>query len=356
MDRHRAFWIRQDTDRPLLGCVIGFFVNERFPRLMEAMPAGLVKPEDIRVDLFLEDCERLYQHYQEIDDDYPYAAAPFPGIPWMEAIMGCPVYSSETSFWVEPCVKDWEAWHWQRPCLEDQWTRKLLELMQALVKHSNERYPVAPTLMRGPSDILAAMRGATQLPLDLIDFPDVMGRAAGLCADVWIEVGKAQLSLIPESSEGYMAGDAGLRTWAPDKVIWLQEDAMALLSPELYSKFFFPLDRHIAGEFPCTAFHLHGSALWGIDQLAGVPEIDVLELNLEAAMCDIEGTFQGWKKIQANKPLVIWRLYENDFWPWLDRTLAELPSRGLSIQVTVKDVEEGKKVKAGFLKAVSRIQ
>jgi hypothetical protein len=127
---------------------------------------------------------------------------------------------------------------------------------------------------------------------------------------------------------------------------------MALLSPDLYREFFFSIDRRIASEFPCTAFHLHGSALWAIDQLVTVPGIDVIELNIEAARCDIKGTFLGWKKIQAHKPLVMWRLYEDDFWDWLDRVLDEFPPRGLSIQVTVKDVEEGKKVKDRFFKVV----
>jgi len=357
LERHRAFWMRQETGRPLLGCNIGFYVNERFPRVMEAMPTtgATVSPEDIRVDLFLEDCEHLYQAYREIDDDYPYVAAAFPYIPWMEAIMGCPVRSSPTSFWAEPCIEDWETWHWQRPTLENPWARKLLELVRALIEQSDGRYTVAPTLMRGPSDMLAAMHGAAQLPLNLIDFPNLMMRAIELCAETWIEVGQAQLALIPESSEGYIAGDHGLRTWAPDKVIWLQEDAMALLSPKLYHEFFFPVDRYIAGKFPCIAFHLHGSALWAIDQLVTAPEIDVIELNLEAAMCDVEGTLAGWKKIQANKPLVMWRLYENDFWTWLGMILTEFPSAGLSIQTTVKDAEEGKRVKAGFFEAVNRV-
>lgn len=354
--RHKAFWMRQDTDRPLLGCNIGFFVNQRFPRLMEAIPPGLVKPEDIRVDLFLEDSESLYQRYSEIGDDYPYVGAPFIYMPWMEAIIGCPIRSSPTSLWAEPCVTDWESWHWERPTLENPWAQKLIELMQALVKHSNGKYPVAPTLMRGPSDILSAMRGAAQLSLDILDFPGEIKRAAKLCADVWIDVGKAQIALVPDSNEGYVAGDAGLRTWAPDKVIWLQEDAMALLSPRLYYEFFFQLDRHIASKFPCVAFHLHGSALWAIDQLVEIPEIDVIELNFEAAQCDIEGTFSGWRKIQAKKPLVIWRLYEDGFWSWLNRVLVEFPPRGLSIQVTVKDEEEAKKLKVEFFKAVNRVR
>jgi hypothetical protein len=357
LDRYQAFWNRLDTDRPLWGCNIGFFVNERYPRVMEKIPPGLVRPEDIQVDLFLQDCENLYSAYQKMGDDYPYVGASFIYIPWMEAIMGCPIKSSHTSFWAEPWVKDWKDWHWQKPTLENPWLQKLLELMRALVKHADGRYPVAPTLMRGPSDMLAAMRGAAQLPLDLIDFPDIMKRAINLCAEVWIEVGKAQLALIPESKEGYVAGEHGLRTWAPDKVIWLQEDAMALLSPPLYREFFLPVDRYIAGEFPCLAFHLHNSALWAIEELVGVPEINVLELNLDdIGHSDVEGTFRGWKKIQAHKPLVMWWSYEEGFWSLLKRVLEEFPSRGLAIQVVVKDAEEGKKVRAGFLEAVSKIR
>ena len=354
IERHRAFWQRQATDRPLLGCNIGLFVDAQFPRLMGAIPPGLVRPEDIRLDLFLEDCERLYQSYREAGDDYPFVAAAFVSLPWMEAIMGCPIRSSPTSFWAEPCIEDWGSWHWQPQVMENPWMQKLLELERALVEHSGGRYPVAPTLMRGPSDMLAAMRGAAQLPLDLLDSPDLTRRAIELCAKVWIEVGQAQLALVPQSDVGYMAGSHGLRTWAPDKVIWLQEDAMAVLSPDLYREFFLPVDRRIAGEFPCTAFHLHGSALWAIDELVEVPEIDVLELNLEAAYCDVEGTFAGWKKIHAHKPLVMVLSDEEDFWSWLDRVLAEFSSAGLVIQVAAKDLEQAKEVKAGFLEAVGR--
>ena len=228
--------------------------------------------------------------------------------------------------------------------------------MQALIEHSHGTYAVAPTLMRGPSDILVAMGGATRLPLDLIDSPDVMHRAAELCADVWVEVASAQVALLPESVEGYVAGEHGLCTWAPEKLVWLQEDAMALLSPKLYGEFFLPLDRRIAGAFPCVAFHLHNSALWAIDQLVDVPEIDVVELNLDdIAHSDVEGTFAGWKKIHAHKPLVMWWPYEEDLVSRLRWVLAEFPLSGLSIQTVVKDAEEAKRLRAGFLDAVREL-
>jgi len=227
----------------------------------------------------------------------------------------------------------------------DPWARKLIELMEALVDHSNGRYPVAATLMRGPADLLSAMRGATRYALDFYDCPDLVRRAAEMCAEVWIEAGKAQLELVPDSSVGYMAGAHGLRSWAPDKLIWLQEDAMALLSPRLFRDVILPLDRQIASEFPCVAFHLHGSALWAVDDLVAAPELNVIELNYESAQTDEEGTFAGWHNIQECKPLVIWKEFNGDeFWPWLDRVAAEFEPQNLSIQLTTSTLEEALEV------------
>jgi len=351
LEIHKAFWDRRDIGRPLLGINVGFTLEHRFPLLMATISPGLVKPKDIRTDLFLEDCDRLYETHQNLGD-YPLASAPFVGIPWMEAIMGCPIMASSSGFWAEHCVNDWKSWHWQQPTRDNPWTQKLLELTSTLVEHAKGRYPVAPTLMRGPSDILAALRGGANLPLDIFDEPDLIRKALAMCADVHVEVGKAQLSLIPESSQGYMAGDAALRTWAPRKIVWLQEDAMSLLSPSLYSEFIYPLDKRISGEYPCTAFHLHGSALWAIDELLQIPEIDVIELNLEDATCDIDATFAGWKKIQAHRPLVIWRMYGEDFESWLKRVLKEIPANGLSIQISTNNIDEAKIVRKIFYEAI----
>jgi hypothetical protein len=116
---------------------------------------------------------------------------------------------------------------------------------------------------------------------------------------------------------------------------------MALLSPRLLREFILPEARRIGRAFPYTAFHLHGSALWSVDDLVLVPEFDVLELNYDSARCDVEGTFVGWRKIRRRKPLVMWRQSGAGIWPWLDRVLTEFSPVGLAIQVTVADVEEG---------------
>jgi len=354
LENYRRFLAREPMDRPLFGCHLGFFAHQRYPRVMQSLPEGPIQPDDIRMDLFLADYADARKGYDRMDDDYPLALAPFICLPWMEAIMGCPIIASPTSIWAEPCVDDWQTWHWRKPSLDNPWAQKLLEMTRALVQFSDGGMSVAPTLMRGPSDMLAAMRGADKLPLDVIDFPDEMHRAARLCADVWIEVAQAQLDLTPDCGEGYLAGDHGMRVCAPQRVIWLQEDTMALLSPTLFREFFLPVDRYIARQFPHVAFHLHGSALWAIDELVQLPELDVLELNLEAAFCDIEGTFAGWKKIQVHKPLVAWLPYDDTFLANLERILAEIPPAGLSIQTVVESPQQGREAVSRFFEMVEK--
>jgi len=345
LQRHQAFVNRALVERPLLGCCFGFYMPQMYPRVTASLRRGQLSPEDIRNDLFLADCDRLYELHRQVDDDFPFVAAPFISVPWMEAIMGCPIYASDSSIWAEPAMETWDSWRWERPTLDNPWARKLLELMAALVTHAAGRYPVAPTLMRGPSDIVSALRGGAHFPFDFYDCPDTVRAALTLCTDTWIRIGKAQLARVPLSDTGYLAGGHGLRTWAPDKVIWLQESAMALLSPRLLREFILPETLRIARAFPHTAFHLHGSALWSVDDLVQIPEFDVLQLNYDSARCDVEGTFAGWRKIQRRKPLVIWRQFDAGIWAWLDRVLAGFSPVGLAIQVTVADVEEALAVK-----------
>jgi hypothetical protein len=170
---------------------------------------------------------------------------------------------------------------------------------------------------------------------------------------LWRDLAAAQLARIPESAGGYLAGAAALRTWAPDKVLWLQEDALSLLSPDLYARYFLPVDRRLSESFPCVAFHLHGSALWAIRDLVRLAGVDVIELNLEDANCDVEATFAGWREIRRHKPVILWRMYGQDLGPWLARVLTELPWDGLSIQVSARNVTEAQTAQDLFLRAVA---
>ena len=169
--------------------------------------------------------------------------------------------------------------------------------------------------------------------------------------EIWLQLAEAQLQRIPPSSSGYIALDlASARVGTGQTPLAPGGDAMSLLSPSLYRKYVMPIDERLSAFFPCIAFHLHGSALWAIDEVLRLPGVDIVELNLEAAACDVEGTFAGWRKIPEHKPLVIWRMYGDDFASWLARVVRELPAKGLSIQVSVRDMNQARRVHEEFLK------
>jgi hypothetical protein len=339
--RHQAFLNRLPVNRPLIGSwLFGFYIHQQYPRVAASMLPGEIKPEDIPIELFLEDVDELYEAYSELDDDYPFSMGAFYGIPWMEAIMGCPIYFSGTTMWAGACIQDWETYKWNSPDLENNaWFQKLLEFLRELVKHSNGRFACGPTLMRGIADMCAAMRTPTNLALDLYDHPETVRRLAEICSDVWINVGKAQLDLVPESENGYIIGCAGLRCWMPEKGIWIQDDSVSVLSPKFYKLIFLDLVRQIASRFPTVAFHLHGNTLWPVDLLLDLEEIDVLEVNYDVGVCKLEDVVAAWKRIQEKKPCIG---YADLTLEQLDRSIAQWIPNGLSIQNMSPTMDEAK--------------
>lgn len=349
--RYKAYLKREETDRPLLGCT---GICNHSLRIPAALPDGQLKPEDIDISLYLQDCEDRYYAHKELDDDFPFCSAACTAIPWMEAIMGCPIMCSKGTVWAKKSADSIYDIDLNPNILDNPWFNKLLEFTDALVKFSAGRFPVGVTLMRGPADILNAMLGAMDFVYAAVDEPERMKAVIDMLAGVYITVAKAQLEKIPDTEAGYMCGDQGMRIWMPGKFIWLQEDAMALLSPALYQKLIYSADCRITENFGHAAFHLHATALWAIEELLRVPHLEVIELNRESATFDVEGTYEGWKKIQSKLPLVVWAEYSDDFDEWMLRFLREIPFAGVNFQIAMSGscVEEAIAVKKRFLRLV----
>lgn len=97
--RSTDFWKRTNTT-PLLGYSLGsYFISKRF----EAVKELLAEPRKIeasmlKVEAFTSDYLRMAEAWGSVDHDIVFTAAPFPGIPWMEAMLGCDVYSTGSSF------------------------------------------------------------------------------------------------------------------------------------------------------------------------------------------------------------------------------------------------------------------
>jgi hypothetical protein len=339
LSRHQSFLEMDNVDRPLFGSsLFGFFVHTRYPRMAEGLEPGQIKPDDILIRNYLEDIDCLFEAYTDLDDDFPFSSGAFYGVPWLEAIMGCEVHFPGTNFYAKSMIEDWDAYKWEKPKLDNNpWLEKMLECLEAVVHHSRGRFQCGPTLMRGIADMVSAMRGGTNLAIDSIICPSNVKRLADICAEVWIETGKAQLDLVNTSENGYMVGVSALRVWFPEKGIWLQDDALSLLSPTLYQEIFLPYVKEITRSFPRVAFHLHGNVLWAVELFSGMDGIDVLELNYDKGSCKLEDVKAEWKKIQGQKPCIAFGQFSPKE---LQIILDELKPIGLSIQTVTDTAEE----------------
>jgi hypothetical protein len=106
----------------------------------------------IDVDLFLADYERMFEDSCQVPQDGFWATQPFTRIPWMEAILGCDVYATASSFVTKPFMKSIEETEKLRFDGHNPWLLKYIEFLKKIELLSNGRFAVGQPIMRGPSE------------------------------------------------------------------------------------------------------------------------------------------------------------------------------------------------------------
>ena len=141
--RFRRFYA-QANERPLLG----FFVGSDYPlrryRAAESLPEDRpLRPDDFNVEVFVEDCDRLFELHESCGGDFIWSASAFWGIPWLEAMLGCPIYADHSTgsilarplpdFTGPDAIADFEA--------NSPWMRLAAEFLDRLAVRSGGLWP-----------------------------------------------------------------------------------------------------------------------------------------------------------------------------------------------------------------------
>ena len=290
------------------------------------------------MEQFLDDTDRLYQMHEEAGGDFVFSGAPFLGLPWIEASLGCGVVADHNSGSTRSTPPEGFAANPVTPTFSEDnpWVAKMLEFIPALQTRSAGRYPVGVTLMRGISDLLSALYGAQDFVFRMNDEPEEVRRVISQLTEYWIAFGRSLLAHLPPFHGG--TGAFFYSLWCPGETIWLQEDAIALLSPALYEQFILPADLRIAQCFENAIIHLHPTRFIPSRQLIS-SNLAAIELHSDHDGPRAETLEQHYRTVLGSKPLLIWGdLTDAD----LDFIFSRLPHHGLAVNVVVASRKEAR--------------
>ena len=343
LERHRKFWNLEEVDRPLLVVPVDVYAPTR--RFCSTLVEGILKPEAIDAALVLEEYDRLAAMHEEIGDDYLVAAEPVLGIPWLEAMVGCPIHISSTGAMAAKPVQASQNIQTLFVSRENHWLKASIDFLRVAARHAAGRYPVSVGHLRGPTDILFAMLGSESFLLSFYDQPERIQTLAHLAASAWMDAAKSQLEVVPPFYSGYVLRWFGI--WAPKPTVWYQEDASTMISREFYQDLFLASARR-ALVFPYSVFHLHSPSLHIVDLIlkADLPNLKAFNINMDPTGISIDKAIPVLQRIQEHgKALILSKdLYENFTLKEYEQILQALSPRGLCVWLDGKTVEEAHEI------------
>ncbi len=141
--------------------------------------------------------------------------------------------------------------------------------------------------------------------------------------------------LAPPFAGGY--GWSVQNLWAEEPGGWFQDDAIAYWSPSLYRTHAFPRELKLSESIARTGCHLHSTAIFTVDELLKMPELGVIEINLDVVGKSISEMIPVFRRILEAQRLYVWGHFSMDD---LVVMKEKLPTRGLALQL-MEETPEG---------------
>ncbi len=339
---HEAFWRKESVGRPLVTFHLAdnFFFSQHYKAAKSILvPGKKINPEMIDVDLFLSDYDRMFEDSCQVPQDGFWATQPFTGIPWMEAILGCDVYGTASSFVTKPFMKSIEETEKLRFDGNNPWLLKYIEFLKKIELLSNGRFPVGQPIMRGPSDMIGAVLGQNEMIYAFLDHPVEMKALCERVTEIYLKVIDCQYNEISDFHGGYSMGFYHL--WSPGKCIWFQEDLSAVLSPSIYNEFLKSCAESICRDYDYTAIHLHPSSFFILDELMSIEGLKVIEINKDIEGPSVKEMLPVFRKVLSKKNLMVWGdLDEKD----IECIAEQLPPEGIFLNIIAADVSRAQEL------------
>ena len=332
----RGFWEKTTIDRPPVGIV----PNDIFlpiNNLRKPFERSQIRPEDVNSQLYMSDYDLAFANRAVITDDMLPTSAPLRAIPWLEAACGCPARYATGSMAPGHFVKSLTDLADIKLPANPQWLQTLTRQTQQTVDNLPRDCWCSPTILRGPSDVLSAMRGLTEFYTDLADDISIIDNAAAKVNTLFLHVLDMHFSIVPPKLNGY---SHIYGYWAPDKTVVIQEDAMGMCSPDTYRDIFMKYNAAVVehiGKY--ILFHIHSTGYRHYKDVLKIPGIAGIELTIEANGPSLLDMIPVLKEILQKSRLI---LFVDHCFEQLPEALNRLPKDGLYLIISDKYINSDK--------------
>ena len=311
---HRHFW--NNLRGIVLCCRLNYYSQDPLrTRIYDENIKGEFTPEMLDLEKLIDDIIRAYQDLPLLNGDVFKVVQFAFVVPWMEAIIGCHLYSlgRGASMVANPAdIEPGDLAQHLRYLLdnldENVWFKKLGDGYQALAEALGAKFPLANTLMRGPGDMVGALLGHENFigrMLKPADNKDFLNELLDLCAKIYVKTAKMQL----ERSKGFEGGYCNMwGLWAPGLNISTQEDEAAFVSPKLYNEFLLPYHVQEVDAFDYSTFHMHSGYVMSVYNWRDFfkkSSIKALQVSLDLNGPAVEDLMETFLEINSEKPLII---------------------------------------------------
>jgi hypothetical protein len=191
-----------------------------------------------------------------------------------------------------------------------------------------------PDLIEG-LDTLAGLRGTQTLLFDLLERPDWVHDCLAKISDCWKIVYDKFYDLVRDKT-----GGSCFWAWAPGRMVKLQCDFSAMISPEMFGEFMVPVLNDLSSYTDYSMYHWDGPGeIPHHDHLLSIENLDVLQWvpGPNDPVCDDPHWWPMYHKtVDAGKRMLIGASMEN--LPALKREFGE-KLKDFIINVNVPDAE-----------------
>ncbi len=319
----KSFWGKSSVDRPPVGIVPkAIWLPIRYCKKPLSKPE--LKASRLTADLAATDYEFAFAKKRVTIDDFLPFNAPWRAVPWVEAMCGCGVHVASGSLAPKPFIRTGAELDSAPIPANTAW----LDCMKVQLRLLNASLPadcfLSPTILRGPSDVLAGMRGLTGLFTDLYDHPELLSETAARINQLLMNTLDMHFSIARPKLGGY-AHIFGY--WAPQPTIAIQEDAMTLCGPEHYNSIFYKHNVELVWHLgPAVFFHLHSTGFMHYPHVLKIPNLAGVQLTVERDGPSLRDMLGDLRAIAESSRLI---LYVEGYFDELPEVLANLPKEGL---------------------------